>query len=202
MQTRVPELTDLSKEPKRRLDLYGAGGERSRARSRPIACWRGGWRSAACGSCRSSIAAGTSTAICRATSGAMPGHRPACCGLIKDLKQRGLLDDTLVVWGGEFGRTVYSPGRTDERRTTAAIIIRGASRCGWPAAGSRRASVYGETDDFSYNIVEDPVHITISTPRCCTAWDRQSRTITVKLQGLDARLTGVEEYRLLKEFLA
>ena len=71
-------------------------------------------------------------------------------------KQRGLLDDTLVVWGGEFGRTIYSPGQADARRTTAAIIIRAASRSGWPAAASSRAFTYGETDDFGYNVARRP----------------------------------------------
>ena len=58
--------------------------------------------------------------------------------LIKDLKQRGLLDDTLVIWGGEFGRTVYSQGTAHRRPTTAAIITRAASPSGWPAAASSR----------------------------------------------------------------
>ena len=88
----------------------------SPARSPPTACSRAGWPSAACASSSSITAAGTSTATCRATSrcsAATPISRRAA--LVTDLKQRGLLDDTLVVWGGEFGRTVYRQGKlTDD----------------------------------------------------------------------------------------
>ena len=89
----------------------------------------------------------------------MPDVDQPCYGLIQDLKQRGMLDDTLVIWGGEFGRTIYSQGGLTQGRTTAATITRAASRCGWPAAASKGGTIYGETDDFSYNIVKDPVHI-------------------------------------------
>jgi arylsulfatase A-like enzyme len=82
----------------------------------------------------------------------------ACKGLIIDLKQRGLLDDTLVVWGGEFGRTVYCQGNCVVI-TMDAITTLVATRCGWPAEASRVDWFTDETDDFSYNIVKDPVHI-------------------------------------------
>ena len=62
------------------------------------------------------------------------GRDQASAALVNDLKQRGLLDDTLVIWGGEFGRTIYSQGKLTKRRTTAATTIRAASRSGWPAA--------------------------------------------------------------------
>ncbi len=69
-----------------------------------------------------------------------------------------MLDDTLIIWGGEFGRTIYSQGGLS-KRTTAATIILAASPCGWLAAAFKGGTIYGETDDFSYNIVRDPVHI-------------------------------------------
>ena len=72
----------------------------------------------------------------------------ACAALIKDLKQRGLLDDTLVIWGGEFGRTPM----VQRAATTAATIIPTPSPCGWPAAASSRASRYGETDELGFNV--------------------------------------------------
>ena len=108
----VPELTDLAKEPQATLEHVRPGGEEARHVRRTARCWPAGWSSAACASCRSCIAAGTSTATCRsdidvAVRGHRPGRPPRS---LTDLKQRGLLDDTLVVWGGEFGRTVYSQG--------------------------------------------------------------------------------------------
>ena len=123
----------------------GAGGHAQALRRRRqeaghlcqhACCWPGGWSSAACGSCRSITTTGTTTATspagCRASARTSISR---CWGLIQDLKQRGLFDDTLVIWGGEFGRTIYSPGRPDARRTMAGTITRAASRCGWPAAG-------------------------------------------------------------------
>jgi hypothetical protein len=82
----------------------------------------------------------------------------ACYGLIQDLKQRGLLDETLVIWGGEFGRTIYSQGGLSKRE----LRPRPSPRCFtmWMAGGGvKGGTIYGETDDFSYNIVKDPVHI-------------------------------------------
>ena len=113
MQTSVPELTDLSERaastiarpvrPRRR---------RSRARSPPTACSPAGWPSAACGSSSSSTAAGTSTPnLPKQIAGQCRDTDQPSAALIADLKQRGLLDDTLVVWGGEFGRTVYCQGK-------------------------------------------------------------------------------------------
>ena len=118
MQTSVPELTDLSKEPRAHVRAVRPGFAESRARSPRTACWRGGWPSAACGSSSSITAAGTITAACRRAirdRRAEQVDQPSAA-LIQDLKQRGLLDDTLVIWGGEFGRTVYSPGQADGRR--------------------------------------------------------------------------------------
>ena len=140
MQASVPELTDIIERAAARARHVWPGRAAGRAPMPPTACWPGGWPSAACGSCSSSTWAGTTTAICRtpfAASAATPISRPPA--LINDLKQRGLLDDTLVVWGGEFGRTVYSQGTlTDDRlrpRSSSALL----QRSGWPAAESSRA---------------------------------------------------------------
>ena len=112
MQTSVPELTDLVEGAEADARSLRPGGDASPARSPPTASSPAGWSSAACASCRFFTAAGTSTAN-------LPNRhsRPQCTdtdqprpALVTDLKQRGLLDDTLVVWGGEFGRTVYSQG--------------------------------------------------------------------------------------------
>jgi uncharacterized protein (DUF1501 family) len=82
----------------------------------------------------------------------------ACAALIMDLKQRGLLKDTLVVWGGEFGRTVYSQGTLTKDNYGRDHHPR--CFCMWMAGGGvKGGTTYGETDDFSYNIAKDPVHI-------------------------------------------
>jgi hypothetical protein len=125
----------------------------------------------------------------------------ACYGLIQDLKQRGLLDETLVIWGGEFGRTIYSQGGLSHENYGRDHHPRCYTM--WMAGGgSRPGTVYGETDDFSYNIVKDPVHIHDfhATVLHLLGFDHQR--FTVKHQGLDQRLTGVEPARVIKELLA
>ena len=82
----------------------------------------------------------------------------ACYGLIQDLKQRGLLDETLIIWGGEFGRTIYSQGGLTKENYGRDHHPRCFTM--WMAGGGiKGGTIYGETDDFSYNIVADPVHI-------------------------------------------
>ena len=111
--------------------------------------------------------------------------------LIQDLKQRGLLEDTLVIWGGEFGRTVYSQGKLTDRTITAAIIIRAASRSGWPAAASKPGITIGETDDFSYNIVRDPVAVYDLNATILHCLGIDHTRLTYKFQGRYFRLTDV-----------
>ncbi|MCB1245587.1 MAG: DUF1501 domain-containing protein, partial [Verrucomicrobiae bacterium] len=111
--------------------------------------------------------------------------------LITDLKQRGLLDRTLVVWGGEFGRTVYSQGtltRDDYGRDHHPRNF-----CMWMAGGGiKRGYVHGETDDFSYNVVESPVHINDLNATILHCMGIDHSRFSFKFQGLDQRLTGVE----------
>ncbi|TWU04820.1 DUF1501 domain-containing protein [Stieleria varia] len=124
-------------------------------------------------------------------------------GLIKDLKQRGMLDDTLVIWGGEFGRTIYSQGnltKDDHGRDHH-------GRCFtiWMAgAGIKRGFEYGMTDDHSYNILDDTgVHIRDLNATILHQLGIDHNKLTFKFQGLDQRLTGVEEpARVVKEILA
>lgn len=121
--------------------------------------------------------------------------------LIQDLKQRGLLEDTLVVWGGEFGRTIYSQGtltKTNHGRDHH-------PRCFtmWMAGGGVKPGLtYGETDEFSYNIVKDPVHIRDLNATILHQLGIDHEKFSVKHQGLDQRLTGVEEAHVLKPILA
>jgi arylsulfatase A-like enzyme len=124
----------------------------------------------------------------------------ACYGLITDLKQRGLLDDTLVVWGGEFGRTIYCQGglsKTNYGRDHH-------PRCFtvWMAGGGVKPGVvHGETDDFCYNIVRDPVHIHDMNATILHCLGIDHSRLSVKFQGLDVRLTGVEEHHAVKGIL-
>jgi SAM-dependent methyltransferase len=110
--------------------------------------------------------------------------------LVKDLKQRGLLDDTLVVWGGEFGRTVYSQG--DPQQTNYGRDHHPRNFCMWMAGGGIKGGmVHGETDDFSYNIVKDPCTSTTSTPPSCIQLGIDHKRLTYRFQGRDFRLTDV-----------
>jgi uncharacterized protein (DUF1501 family) len=125
----------------------------------------------------------------------------ACYGLITDLKQRGMLEETLVIWAGEFGRTVYCQGtltHEDYGRDHH-------PRCFtvWMAGGGIRPGLtYGETDDFSYNIVRDPVHVHDLNATILHCLGIDHKRLTYRVQGLDMRLTGVEEHQVVRGVLA
>ena len=125
----------------------------------------------------------------------------ASAALVKDLKQRGMLEDTLVIWGGEFGRTIYSQG-------TLTADNHGRDHHGrcfttWMAgAGVKGGIEYGKTDDYCYNIVENPVHIRDLNATILNRMGIDHTRLTFKYQGLDQRLTGVEEAHVVKEILA
>ncbi len=124
-----------------------------------------------------------------------------CAALIQDLKLRGLLDETLVVWGGEFGRTVYSQGTLTEENYGRDHHPR--NFCMWLAGGGIKGGyVHGETDDFSYNVVENPVHLNDLNATILHCLGIDHSRFTFKFQGLDQRLTGVEEQHVVKELLA
>ena len=156
MQTSVPELTDISNEPKHVLDMYGPDvhspgtfasncllARRLAERDvRFTQIFQRGWDQH--GNLPTDM-----RLQCRDID-------QPCAALIKDLKQRGMLDDTLVVWGGEFGRTVYCQGKLTRDRLRPRPSPALLHACGWPAAASSRGIVYGETDDFSYNIADEP----------------------------------------------
>lgn len=121
--------------------------------------------------------------------------------LVQDLKQRGMLDDTLVIWGGEFGRTIYSQGKltpTDYGRDHH-------PRCFslWLAGGGIKGGVvHGETDEFSYNITQDPVHVRDLQATILHAFGINHEKFTYKYQGLDQKLTGVERASVVDAILA
>lgn len=124
-----------------------------------------------------------------------------CYGLIQDLKQRGMLEDTLVIWGGEFGRTVYSQGTLTETNYGRDHHPRCFSI--WMAGGGiKGGQVYGETDDMSYNITDKPVHIRDLHATILHALGIDHERMTYKFQGLDQRLTGVEPAKVIKDLFA
>lgn len=121
--------------------------------------------------------------------------------LLSDLKQRGLLDSTLVIWGGEFGRTVYSQGTLTKDNYGRDHHPR--NFCMWLAGGGiKGGTTFGETDDFSYNVVSQPCHVNDlnATILHCLGIDHEQ--FTYKFQGLEQRLTGVEPQHVIKDILA
>jgi len=124
----------------------------------------------------------------------------ATYGLITDLKQRGLLDSTLIVWGGEFGRTIYSQGGLSKTNYGRDHHPRCFTM--WMAGGGFKGGViHGETDDFSYNIVKDPVHIRDFHATVLHQMGLDHERFTFKTQGLDGKLTGVEHAKVIKELI-
>ncbi len=121
--------------------------------------------------------------------------------MIHDLKSRGLLDETLVIWGGEFGRTIYSQGGLSHSNYGRDHHPRCFTM--WMAGGgSKPGAIYGETDDFSYNIVKDPVHIRDFHATVLRLLGFDHQRFSYRYQGLDQRLTGVEPARVIKDLLA
>ncbi len=124
-----------------------------------------------------------------------------CHALVQDLKQRGLLDDTLVIWAGEFGRTIYCQGRLTRENYGRDHH----PRCftGWLAGGGIKGGIsYGKTDDYGYNVVENPVHIRDLNATILHQFGIDHERLSYRFQGLDQRLTGVEEVRLVQDILA
>jgi hypothetical protein len=201
MQRSVPELTDLSGEPKSVLDMYGPDVHKpgSYAHSailarrliergvRVVQLLHRGWDQH--GSLPAQL-----TNQCKDTD------QPTAA-LVKDLKQRGLLDSTLVVWGGEFGRTVYSQGRLTKDDYGRDHHPR--NFCMWMAGGGVKGGIsYGETDDFSYNITDKPVHVNDLNATILHCLGIDHLRFTHGFQGLDARLTGVEPASVVTGVLA
>ncbi|TWT79983.1 hypothetical protein CA13_13950 [Planctomycetes bacterium CA13] len=201
MQTSVPELTDLSDEPKDVLDLYG-----------PDVLTPGTFANCCLMARRMAERGVRFTQIFHRGWDqhlTLPKDLPNQCrdvdqpsaGLLTDLRRRGLLDDTLVVWGGEFGRTIYCQGKLtntnygrDHHPKCFTVWLAGA--------GVQGGVVHGETDEFGYNIVNDPVHIRDLNATILHLMGIDHERFTYPFQGLDQKLTGVEESRVVNEILA
>ncbi|HXG10512.1 MAG TPA: DUF1501 domain-containing protein [Gemmataceae bacterium] len=201
MQTSVPEVTDISTEPDYIFELYGPDARKPgtfaancllarRLAERGvkfIQLYHQGWDQHA------NLPAGIRTQ-CRETD-------QPCAALIQDLKQRGMLEDTLVIWGGEFGRTNYSQGRLTADNYGRDHHPRCFSM--WLAGGGiKGGTIYGETCPFGYNVARDGVHVRDFHATLLHLLGIDHERLTVKFQGLDVRLTGVEPARVVKEILA
>jgi uncharacterized protein (DUF1501 family) len=198
MQSSVPELTNLTTESAKTFELYGEDAKRPgtfaancllarRLLEKGVRCvqlYHRGWDQ----------------------HGGLPTNIPKQArdidqpqaALIRDLKQRGMLDETLVVWGGEFGRTVYGQGgvQADYGRDH-----HGRCYSVWLAGGGIKPGMaHGETDDFSYNIVSNPVHVhdLNATILHCMGYDHER--LTYRYQGRDFRLTDVHG-KVVREIL-
>src|SRR5204862_3228710 len=134
----------------------------------------------------------------RAQSGAVDQPQAA---LLADLRRRGLLDDTLVLWAGEFGRTVYSQGTLTKENYGRDHHPRCFSM--WLAGGGIKPGIsYGETDDFSYNIVKDPVHVRDLHATVLHQFGFDHEKLNFKFQGLDQKLTGVLPAKVVSALIA
>jgi hypothetical protein len=200
MQTSVPDLTDISKEPESVLESYGPEvrtpgtyasncllARRLAERDvRFIQLFHMGWDH---------------------HGGLPPAVRGQCkdtdqptAALIRDLKQRGLLDETLIVWGGEFGRTIYSQGAItetsygrDHHPRCFTVLMAGA--------GVKKGLTYGATDDFCYNITENPVHVHDLNATIMQLMGVDHTRLTYRYQGRDFRLTDIHG-NVVKDILA
>ncbi len=189
MQTSVPDLIDTSKEPESTFELYGDDAKKPGTFAanclltrrlfekgvRFVQLYHRGWDQ----------------------HGGLPTNMPKQCrdidqaqaALITDLKQRGMLEDTLIIWGGEFGRTVYGQGGLQDNYGRD---HHGRCFSMWLAGGGIKAGqVHGQTDDYGYNIVRDPVHIhdLNATILQCLGFDHER--LTYRYQGRDFRLTDI-----------
>lgn len=201
MQASVPDLTNIADEPESTFELYGAEAKKpgSFANSvllarrmverdvRFVQIYLNNWDH----------------------HGNVASRLPSQCkdidratyGLITDLKSKGLLDSTLIIWGGEFGRTIYSQGGLSKDNYGRDHHPRCFTM--WMAGGGAKGgTIYGETDDFSYNIVKDPVHIRDFHATVLHLLGIDHQRFTFKSQGLDLKLTGVEPAKVIKELLA
>jgi hypothetical protein len=201
MQESVPELTHLGDEPKHVLDLYGPevlepgtfanscllARRMSERGVRTIQIFHRGWDQ------HTNLPTNLANQ-CRDVDHPI-------YGLISDLKQRGLLKDTLIVCGGEFGRTSYCQGRLDE--TTYGRDHHPGCFTVWMAGGGVPPGMtYGKTDDFGYDIIENPVSIDDLNATILHLMGIDHNRLSIRHQGLDLKLTGVEGAQVIRDLIA
>jgi hypothetical protein len=200
MQTSVPDLTDTSDEPKHILESYGPDVQKPgtyaancllarRLAERDVRCiqlFHMGWDHHG--------------GLPKAIRGQCKDVDQPTAALIADLRQRGLLEDTLIVWGGEFGRTIYSQGKLsetsygrDHHPRCFTIFMAGA--------GIKKGFSYGATDDYCYNITENPVHVHDLNATIMHLLGVDHKKLTFRFQGRDYRLTDIHGH-LIKNILS
>jgi hypothetical protein len=191
MQTSVPELTDLSNEPQSILDMYGPEVTRpgsyaynclmarrlAERNVRFIQLMHSGWD-------QHSNLPTQLIEQCRDTD-------QASAALVKDLKQRGMLDDTLVIWGGEFGRTPYGQGDINNKKKHGRDHHPNCFTMWMAGGGTKPGFTYGKTDDFGFNIVENQVHVHDLQATVLAQLGVDHERLTYKFQGRHFRLTDV-----------
>ncbi|MBL8239319.1 MAG: DUF1501 domain-containing protein [Bryobacterales bacterium] len=200
MQASVPELTDLRDEPEEIFELYGPDSRRAGSYAancilarrlaergvRFIQLFHPDWD-------HHSRLPSWCTARCRDTD------QPSAA-LVQDLKRRGMLDETLVLWGGEFGRSVVGQG--DWQSIEAGRDHHPRCFTMWMAGGGVKPGIsYGATDDFSYNVAENGVHVRDLHATVMHLMGIDHARFTYRFQGLDFRLTGVEPSRVVRDVL-
>ncbi|OYP34604.1 DUF1501 domain-containing protein [Rhodopirellula sp. MGV] len=201
MQASVPELTDIASESQHTFELYGEAAKKpgtfansvlmarrlAERGVRFIQVYHNNWD-------HHGNLAGRLPSQCKDVD-------QPCHALLEDLRQRGMLDDTLVIWGGEFGRTIYSQGQLSRDNYGRDHHPRCFSM--WMAGGGAKGgTIYGETDEFSYNIVKDPIHIRDFHATVLHLLGFDHERFTYRYQGLDQKLTGVEPAHVIKPLIA
>ncbi|MFK7820206.1 MAG: DUF1501 domain-containing protein [Planctomycetaceae bacterium] len=201
MQASVPELTDLDGEPKHVLDAYGPEVHKSGSFARNcllarrmaerdvrfIQLFHRGWDH--------------HVGLPKKLRGQAYDVDQPAAALLADLKQRGLLKDTLVVFAGEFGRTTYGQGNL--QATNYGRDHHPRCFTAWMAGGGIKGGiVHGKTDEFSYNVAENPVHVRDLNATILHQLGINHERLTFPFLGLDQRLTGVEEAHVVKDILA
>ncbi|MBA4189953.1 MAG: sulfatase [Planctomycetaceae bacterium] len=201
MQASVPELADISTESAKVLDMYG-----------PDVRKPGSFANTAL-TARRLVERGVRFVQVYHNNwdhhGNLAGRMPdqckdvdqPCWALIQDLKRKGLFDSTLVIWGGEFGRTIYSQGGVSKTNYGRDHHPRCFTM--WMAGGGTKGgTIYGETDDYSYNIVKDPVHIRDFHATVLHLMGIDHDRFSYRYLGLDQKLTGVEKATVIKEMIS
>ena len=196
MQNIAPQVLDISKESEATKKLYGIGDQTADAFGKQ------------CLHARRMIEAGVR--FVEIAQGNWDQHRnlradlekncgeidKPISGLLSDLKSRGLLKDTLVIWGGEFGRTPHAQGGDGRDHNNKGYSM-------WMAGGGvKKGCIYGSSDDFAYHAVENPVHVRDLQATLMHLCGIQHDRFTYKHQGLDFKLTGVEPAKVIKEIMA
>ena len=197
MQASAPEITDISKEPESTFKLYGEDARKPGTYAyncllarrmvergvRTVQLYHRGWDQH--GSLMPHL-----TAQCKDVDQASAAH-------VSDLKQRGMLNETMVVWGGEFGRSTYSQGKLGNGRDH-----HGRCYSMWVAGGGFKGGMtYGQTDEYAYNIVEKPMTVNDLNATILHNLGIDHERFVVQFQGLDNKPTGVEEAHVIKDIL-